>query len=701
MAAPDAGHARPRCVMTFWVFLQLVCIKKGSHQIRMSPFHLLELEDDVLQCILLALPKGEQDVVFVALACKRLLEVIRATLREAVRKHREEQHLLPPSDAELAECKLRTAITGVFLSPERVAYCHAHRITLQMHGILGRRAGPHQPHGLHTPELPTATIWYIAKGAPCAYIMQLFASDPDVSIFDTAIMLADDEALLIFLAANGRTDVLYALAERYDVLDSELFSTSAIIPFLAASQGPSSRGRRPVDTLLRILVDPAIRFNQSSVLEWVSQTAVAKARKEKLLLAPNYVTFAGYHIVQQSLHDTVHGPVLGVLRRMVIHAARAGNADVYETALAHIGYMWHRLGPPRPGTNIDNRRWVRAWCWLLLSWTFGKRYGRGKVASLLSNWCRSERAMLCEMFNLPPEAPFDLWSLSEMDHFGNPFAGMPETEGNGMAPHRAFIVGDEAYSHWLMHELWDRNPKNERFLARGNPSGQFEDHDQPYAIVADCRRLLGAYPTPEAPHTVRSTPLVIPRHMVSGEGYARTLPVEMLDRYSTAHWLENDGPVGLWDTECAPRERDKEIAVLLDRWLREGLKMGFGRTVDQKWCRALRCAPAAMVPMLERLIEDTQDDPEKRRVIGVHVLVSLEQSFSWLGDYCELGMSTCVVLCYKHGLFTRDDFVESVEQYTSGGADPSYSERTSRVLETLHAWFDKIDARRAQFETCA
>ena len=184
------------------------------------PVRLLDLGDDELECIVGGIQALEQDVVFVALACRRFLAAVRPVIRERDDACRMALHLLPATTV-----KLCTHVEGMFLSAARMRYCATH----------ARSLGVTQAMGLVRPSLspdnlPTGSLWHLIKAAPHHTIMDFYWYERKGygrrMRFDMGLL--ENRALVMFAATHGRMDILYTLERNVpNQLDEVLFAEGA------------------------------------------------------------------------------------------------------------------------------------------------------------------------------------------------------------------------------------------------------------------------------------------------------------------------------------------------------------------------------------------------------------------------------------------------------------------------------------------
>ena len=617
-----------------------------------TPVHLLDLADDVLGCIVNSIEALEQDVVFVALACRRLLAALRTIVRERDIALRTALHLLPAPVV-----KLCTHVEGLFLSAARMQYCAAH----------ARSLGVTQAMGLVRPSLspdnlPTGSLWHLIKAAPFRTIMDFYWYECEG--FDRRMRfdmgLLENRALVMFAAAHGRMDILYTLERGVpNQLDEVLFAPSAIMPVLGiTSVGPPCT-KRHFHSLMTMLVRPAVRHQQHEVLAWIEERALRILHYKGVHAKTDVITFGGVR-VHKDFFNVSWSPmaqdVAHQFGQLVEDAARAGNTAVFARALRGIKLMWAK----------EPAGWISRFFLWMVGTVFAVRAGSGAVVRLLLDWRNENTGTVCAMGGFIPGHRLDLLDVVQM--FDDDFVG----------PDTVFCLGDADYYAWLLEES-QTVPQGQSFLGRWVSEMGQEDDFCPSAPLATCDSLVGSADR-QRQHARGHASILegLPRLVAEPAGrWGNRLSPETYAFYS---------PLAQRAHALAPTRFELGIARVMEHWLHCILYGGHTMiftAYGQNVILGVAMAGTAMLPVYKRLVDRFAGHKAALKELGFTILVHLEHALSSARGHCEAFVVSLADFGWRHGLLKRTDIVQVFGDIALN--DPHLLAEGKPVAQTIRA----------------
>lgn len=268
------------------------------------PLRLLELNDDALVSVLLALPHPQlRHWVYVALTCRALGRAAVRAFAEAQDRALRASRLPRPRGPEPAPRAMATALGSVMESQWRFvlgkrtlkAPCFLQMLVRSGTSIASSlRYDPRDMRALENREflaaynLSTRGIWHLLRDAPLAMIRGCFFDilcEPECQVVDFSIGLRHHRALLMFASFHARVDVLDLLvhkrpqgAKAYDrergllrLFDKK--TLGLLLNDLGTESTKSTVTRDLLTTgyghLQVLLIRPAYMSNSPSVLLWI------------------------------------------------------------------------------------------------------------------------------------------------------------------------------------------------------------------------------------------------------------------------------------------------------------------------------------------------------------------------------------------------------------------------------------------------
>jgi hypothetical protein len=592
-----------------------------------TPVRLLDLGDDELGCIVNSIEALEQDVVFVALACRRLLAALRTIVRERDIALRTALHLLPAPVV-----KLCTHVEGLFLSAARMQYCAAH----------ARSLGVTQAMGLVRPSLspdnlPTGSLWHLIKAAPFRTIVDFYWFEREGfgrrMRFDMGLL--ENRALVMFAAAHGRMDLLYTLERGVpNQLDEVLFAPSAIMPMLGiTSVGPPCT-KRHFHSLMTMLVRPAVRHQQHEVLAWIEERALRILHYKGIHAKTDVITFGGVR-VHKDFFNVSWSPmaqdVAHQFGQLVEDAARAGNTAVFARALRGIKVMWAK----------EPAGWISRFFLWMVGTVFAVRAGSGAVVRLLLEWRNENTGTVCAMGGFMTGHRLDLVDVVQM--FDDDFVG----------PDSVLCAGDPDYCAWLLEES-QIVPVGQSFLGRWRTEMGIEDDFSPSAPMATCANLIrcadrsrnhqrGYTSVHEGLPKLVAEPAGRWGNRLSPETYAFHSPLAR-----RAHAL-------------APTEFELGLACVMEHLLRNILEKGdsvMGRPYGQEVAMGVSMLGTAMMPVYKRLADEFACYRSSKKELGYVLMAHLELALCSARGHCEAFVVSLADFGLHRGLLKRSEIVE-------------------------------------------
>jgi hypothetical protein len=590
------------------------------------PVRLLDLGDDELECIVDGIQALEQDVVFVALACRRFLAAVRPVIRERDYACRKALHLLPASTV-----KLCTHVDGMFLSAARMQYCATH----------ARSLGVTQAMGLVRPSLspdnlPTGSLWHLIKAAPHQTIMDFYWYERENfgrTRFDMGLL--ENRALIMFAVAHGRMDVLYTLERGVpNQLDEVLFAPSAIMPMLGVTSVGPPCTKRHFHSLMTMLVRPAVRHCQHEVLAWIENRALRILHYKGIHAKTDVITFGGVRVHKDFFNigwSPMAQDVAHQFGQLVEDAARAGNIPVFARALRGIKLMWAK----QPAS------WISRFFMWMVGTVFAVRAGSGAVVRLILEWRNENVATVSAMGGFIPGHRLDLLDVTQM--FDDDFVG----------PDTVFCLGDTDYYAWLLEES-QTVPRGQSFLGRWVAEMGHEDDFSPSAPLATCDCLVACADRMRQHARGHASILEgLPRLVAEPAGrWGNRLSPETYAFYS---------PLAQRANALAPTRFELGIALVMEHWLHCILHGGHAMVYTpygQNVILGVAMAGTAMLPVYKRLVARFADDKGALKELGFTILVHLEHALSSARGHCETFVVSLANFGYRHGLLKRSEIVQ-------------------------------------------
>lgn len=619
---------------------------------------LAQLGDDALQCVFLALDNVAQDVLFVALTCRSFLRALRPALLRRGKERRQCRFLVPDPGAD---AKLRTSVSGLFLSASRIEFARRELDAkcLPVEHTFGTRVAN---------SMPIETFWHIVKVAPCSVVLDTFLAEVGGAVTWAALMQ--------FSARHGRVDVLSALGhseqehpffKNQDVLQFQIFTSEARHALFARPIPPSgvyTQRNAKLINVVQQLIRPAILGRQTKVIEWVRETALFYSAKDWYcdFIGMHSVEFAGICLRRETvMHNFAYSQESVTQLRLVV--GDATSADFAEPVVAFLEQIIEQY------TRITNYNIVQfhAIDWLLKLFyvtvvtVFNSRFGRGRIAEAVADVCTANRATLRNMFNVYTEddQPFGLVAL---DALWDPFLGV------GSLTNRLFSTiyqgGDSHYVCWLLHQFFGEsrgaNCFLEGVLARFSATLRAND------LPGVCRVVVQVY---AMDFDNRRGELRVPR-LCNASKYHRIRPEDLLYAFALK------GREGLDDLD--PTELERGMALAVRRWIAHVLATPDAPTgIPIEWFEAMKFAPVAMLPHMNRLYLEHARTPRQRKVLRdlvVGAAVACVESGPH-GQESSASMVSHLALAYRHGIVARNS-VDAVVRDT----------------QPIDARFDDVDA---------
>ena len=591
------------------------------------PVCLLDLGDDELECIVNSIQGLEQDVVFVALACKRLLAAMRPVIRQRDDACRKALHLLPASTV-----KLCTHVEGLFLSAARMQYCAAH----------ARSLGVTQAMGLVRPSLspdnlPTGSLWHLIKAAPFRTIMDFYWYEREGfgrrMRFDMGLL--ENRALIMFAAAHGRMDILYTLERGVpNQLDEVLFAPSAIMPMLGiTSVGPPCT-KRHFHSLMTMLVRPAVRHQQHEVLAWIEERALRILHYKGIHAKTDVITFGGVR-VHKDFFNVSWSPmaqdVAHQFGQLVEDAARTGNTPVFARALRGIKLMWAK----------EPASWISRFFLWMVGTVFAVRAGSGGVVRLLLDWRNENQGAVCAMGGFITGHRLDLEDVVQM--FDDDFVGADSV----------LCAGDPDYYAWLLEES-QTVPIGQSFLGRWSMEMGIEDDFCPSAPLATCANLIRS-----ADHSRNHQ-----RGYTSVHEGLPALVAEPAGRWGNRLSPETyafHSPLARRAHALAPTQFQLGLAHVMEHFLRcifnGGHKM-IGTVYGGDVTLGAMMTGTAMMPVYARLADEFEWHRPARKELGYVLMAHLELALSSARGHCEAFLVSLADFGFRRGLLKRAEIVQ-------------------------------------------
>lgn len=592
-----------------------------------TPVHLLDLADDVLECIVNSIEALEQDVVFVALACRRLLAALRTIVCERDMALRKALHLLPAPVV-----KLCTHVEGLFLSAARMQYCAAH----------ARSLGVTQAVGLVRPSLspdnmPTGSLWHLIKAAPFRTIMDFYWYEREG--FDRRMQfdmgLLENRALVMFAAAHGRMDILYTLERGVpNQLDEVLFAPSAIMPMLGiTSVGPPCT-KRHFHSLMTMLVRPAVRHQQHEVLAWIEERALRILHYKGVHAKTDVITFGGVR-VHKDFFNVSWSPmaqdVAHQFGQLVEDAARAGNTAVFARALRGIRLMWAK----------EPAGWISRFFMWMVGTVFGVRAGSGAVVRMLLDWRDENQETVCAMGGFMTGHRLDLTDVVTL--FYDDFVGADSV----------LCAGDPDYYAWLLEEsqiVLDE----QSFLGRWSIGIGIEDAFSPSAPLETCANLIRcADRTRSHQRGYESVHEGLPKLVAEPAGrWGNRLSPETYAFHS---------PLARRAHALAPTQFELGLARVMEHFLRCILEKGhsmIGTVCGPEVTLGAMMAGTAMLPVYERLADEFVCHRSSKKEFGYVLMAHLELALSSARGHCEAFVVSLADFGFRRGLLKSTEIVE-------------------------------------------
>jgi len=592
-----------------------------------APVHLLDLADDVLGCIVNSIEALEQDVVFVALVCRRLLAALRTIVRERNTALRKALHLLPAPVV-----KLCTHVEGLFLSAARMQYCAAH----------ARSLGVTQAMGLVRPSLspdnlPTGSLWHLIKAAPHRTIMDFYWYEREG--FDRRMRfdmgLLENRALIMFAAAHGRMDVLYTLERGVpNQLDEVLFAPSAIMPMLGiTSVGPPCT-KRHFHSLMTMLVRPAVRHQQHQVLAWIEERALRILYYKDVHAKTDVITFGGVRVHKDFFNvgwSPMAQDVAHQFGQLVEDAARGGNTAVFARALRGIKLMWAK----------EPAGWISRFFLWMVGTVFAVRAGSGAVVRLLLDWRNENQGTVCAMGGFITGHRLDLLDVVRM--FDDDFVGADSV----------LCAGDPDYYAWLLQES-QMVPIGQSFLGRWSMEMGIEDDFSPSAPLATCANLIRcADRTRSHQRGYTSVHEGLPKLVAEPAGrWGNRLSPETYAFYS---------PLAQRAHALAPTQFELGLARVMEHFLRCIFEKGhemLGTVYGNEVTLGAMMAGTAMLPVYERLADEFTWYKPAKKELGYMLVAHIELALSSARGHCEAFVLSLADFGWRRGLLKRTDIVQ-------------------------------------------
>ena len=587
---------------------------------------LLDLGDDELGCIVNSIEALEQDVVFVALVCRRLLAVLRPIVRERDNACRAALRLLPAPIV-----KLCTHVEGMFLSAARMRYCATH----------ARSLGVTQAMGLVRPSLspdnlPTGSLWHLIKAAPHQTIMDFYWYEREGfgrTRFDMGLL--ENRALIMFAVAHGRMDILYTLERGVpNQLDEVLFAPSAIIPMLGiTSVGPPCT-KRHFHSLMTMLVRPAVRHQQHEVLAWIEERALRMLHYKGIHAKTDVITFGGVRVHKDFFNigwSPMAQDVAHQFGQLVEDAARGGNVPVFARALRGIKLMWAK----------EPASWISRFFMWMVGTVFAVRAGSGAVVRLILEWRIENMGTVSAMGGFIPGHRLDLLDVTQM--FDDDFVG----------PDTVFCLGDADYYAWLLMDS-QTVPRGQSFLGRWVAEMGHEDDFSPSEPLATCDSLVGSADR-QRQHARGHASLLegLPRLVAEPAGrWGNRLSPETYAFYS---------PLAQRAHALAPTRFELGIARVMEHWLHCILHGGHAMIYTAEGPNVIlgvAMAGTAMLPVYKRLVDKFAGYKAALKELGFTILFHLEHALSSARGHCEAFVVSLADFGYRHGLLKRSEIVQ-------------------------------------------
>jgi hypothetical protein len=608
----------------------------------MKVTELAQLGDDALQCVFLALDNVAQDVLFVALTCRGFLRALRPALLRRDKERRQCRFLVPDPDAD---GKLRTSVAGLFLSASRIEFA---KRQLNAECLPAEHAfGTGVAH-----SMPIETFWHIAKVAPCSVVLDTFRAEVSGSVTWPALMQ--------FSARHGRVDVLSELGhsgqehphfKEFDVLKSQIFTSEARHALFARPTPPSgvyTQRNRAFVEMVHVLVRPAILGRQTKVIEWFREAALFYSAGDWYheFIGMHSVEFAGICLRRETvMHDFAYSQESVVQLRLAV--GDAASVDFAEPVVAFLEQIIEKyvcitncnMVHFHAAIQIDTVDWLVKIFYVTVVTVFNSRFGRGRIAEAVADVCTTNRATLRDMFGEYREGdqPFGLVALDAM---------WEDFLGVGSLTNRLFSTvyhgGDPHYVCWLLFQFFGESRGANCFLegVLERFSATLLANDLPGV----CRVLMTVY---AMDFDNRRGELCVPR-LCNASKYHRIRAEDLLYAYALKD------REGLDDLD--PTELERGVALTMRRWIAHVLVTPDAPTgIPIEWFNAMKFAPVAMLPHMNRLYLEHAQTPRQRKALRDLVVGAAVVCFESgpHGQESNASMISHLALAYRHGIVAR------------------------------------------------
>ena len=403
--------------------------------------NLMELDDDALNHVVSSIENVFEDIVFTALACKRLCACVRRIL-------------------ESFEITMRTDVKGTFLSEARI--CFFMNMWHEREGRLfpgSLITAPGSGPDLTGHDVPISVLFHMVKVAPWDYLHKIFFErqcrwDQPWDVFYKKA----PRALVTFAAMHGRCDVLDALYKMELQPLQRLFEPRIIDEMFACgyctTEYQHENWNKEWREVMMILVRPSIIGGHWNVIEWLVRVTQMKRQRRRLPVTISQHCWFGPLRFQFSTEVWTFKGSIGTLRVLLEDAARAGNVRIFQDAFNRIVSLWLHC----VRSSIDEREWIVEFCCLLLHRAFGSCSCIGAFVKEITKICRANSSMLRCMFagsSDPSEfRPFDLEDLIAAGQHISEYVVPNSEEWNYNKDLRqaVFTPGDTEYNEWLFQE---------------------------------------------------------------------------------------------------------------------------------------------------------------------------------------------------------------------------------------------------------
>lgn len=418
---------------------------------------LMGLDDDTLHHVVLSIENVFEDIIFIALACKRLCACVRRILESFETMARHQYPFLPSNDGSVP-MRLRTDVKGTFSSEARISFFmntwHEQEGRLFPGSLI---TAPGSGPDLTGHDVPISVLFRMVEVAPWGYLHEIFFErrcswDQSWDIFYKKA----PRALVTFAAMHGRCDVLDALYSMDSQPLQRLFEPRIIDEMFACGYCTTNYHHRNWNRewreVIMMLVRPAIIGGHWNVIEWVVRVTQSKRQRRRLPMTISQHCWFGPLRFQLSSHMPTFKGSVGTLQVLLKDAARAGNVRIFQDAFDRIIALWSHSVL----SSIDERGWILQFCYMLLHRAFGSRSCIGTFVKEITKFCRANTLMLRCMFTVPFDSgemrPFDLEDLIEGGQHMREYVD-PNSEWEYHNLREAvFTPGDQEYNEWLLQE---------------------------------------------------------------------------------------------------------------------------------------------------------------------------------------------------------------------------------------------------------